>query len=251
MRRLRRLAGALGRRRPDASRRERPADGAPESTDYKSLWNDAARADAREAILTGATEETFERTGQEDALRIRGLLADPASARVLNIGCGIGRVERHLAPLVGELFAVDVSGEMIRRARERLASFGNVVLREVASDEYLAFFPDGFFDLVFSLLVLQHVEKEDAFRYLEDARRVLRPGGILFVQFPNLLSPEYSHAFRSAIASRPRNPARVRPYVEAEVRHLVALAGFDPRELTVSGGSRGDAEIYVVAVRRE
>ena len=62
-------------------------------------------------------------------LRVRRARRMPRSSRrylrggetVLNIGCGVGRVERYLAPRVGELWAVDVSGEMIRRARERLA----------------------------------------------------------------------------------------------------------------------------------
>lgn len=212
---------------------------------YKAVWNYYARHDAREAIFSGSTEESFEEAGRRDAERISRLAG--SHARVLNIGCGIGRVEKYLAPHVAEIHAVDISGEMIARARARLEGLPNVHLREVTPIEFLAAHPEGRFDLVFSLLVLQHLEKEDAFLYLEDARRVLRPGGALFVQFPNLRSPEYTQAFRDALRRRPRSPGRVRPYTEEELRHWMETLGFEIVSLTLEAGTRGDAEIYLTA----
>lgn len=212
---------------------------------YKAVWNYHARHGARDAIFSGSTEESFEEAGRRDAARIRAL-AGP-EARVLNIGCGIGRVEKYLAPEVAEMHAVDISGEMIARARERLAGLSNVYLREVSPIEYLAAHPDGRFDFVFSLLVLQHLEKEDAFLYLQDAHRVLRPGGTLFVQFPNLRSPEYTESFLAVLRARPRSPGRVRPYTEEELRHWMELLGFEIVGLSVEAGERADAEIYITA----
>jgi len=212
---------------------------------YRAVWNYHARQNAREAIFSGSTEESFEEAGRRDAERILRL-ASPG-ARVLNIGCGIGRVEKYLASGVGELHAVDISGGMIARARARLAGLPNVFLRKVAPAEFLRAFPDSHFDLVFSLLVLQHIEKEDAFLYLEDARRVLRPNGTLFVQFPNLRSPEYTKSFRDVMGNRPRSPGRVRPYTEEELRHWIEMLGLELASLTVEAGTRGDAEFYVTA----
>ena len=212
---------------------------------YKAVWNYHARHDARDAIFSGSTEASFEEAGRRDAARIR-VLAGP-EARVLNIGCGIGRVEKYLAPHVGEIHAVDISGEMISRARERLAALPNVHLREVSPIEFLAAHPDGRFDLVFSLLVLQHLEKEDAFLYLQDAHRVLRPGGTLFVQFPNLRSPEYTQSFFAVLRARPRSPGRVRPYTEEELRHWMDLLGFEVVGLSIEAGERENAEIYITA----
>jgi SAM-dependent methyltransferase len=235
------LFGRLGRKAAAASA------GAPAAPDYKRAWNDAARHDAHDAILTGATAESFERTGEADAAEIRRHLPPNVPASVLNIGCGVGRVEKYLAPHVREMWAVDVSGEMIARAQERLAGLPAVRLREIGNDEYLRSFEANHFDLVFSYLVLQHLAREDAFAYLRDAFRVLKPGGKLLVQFPNFLSPEYTRAFLEGAAAFPRSPGRVRFYTETEARHIVALAGFEVEQLRLSSGERGDTEIYVSA----
>jgi SAM-dependent methyltransferase len=215
------------------------------SLDYKAAWNEAARADARDAILTGSTPETFEATGEADAAMVRRHL--PPRAAVLNIGCGIGRVEKYLAPHVAELWAVDISGEMLARAKDRLAHLPNVRLREIGNDEFLSSFEADRFDAVFSFLVLQHLSREDAFLYLRDARRVLKPGGVLLTQFPNFLSPEYTRSFVESVDVHGRSPGRARFYTEAEVRHLLDLAGFEIEEIRLAAGERGDTEIYVVA----
>lgn len=213
---------------------------------YKAIWDAAARADAHDAILTAATPDQFEASGANDAERVRRWLPG-SDAAVLNIGCGVGRVEKYLAPMVGELWAVDVSGEMIARARKRLEGLANVHLREVGNDEFLRAFEDGRFDAVFSFLVLQHLEKEDAARYLRDALRVLRPGGIFVGQFPNHLSPEYTRAFFAGLDLPSRSPGRVRTYTEPEVRHTLETLGFAIEELRYGGDHGQSAEIYVVA----
>jgi SAM-dependent methyltransferase len=216
--------------------------------DYKATWNGEALRNARDAILTGATAETFEATGRSDAeLVARYLRGNDA---VLNIGCGAGRVEKYLAPLVSELWAVDVSGEMVRLARERLAGLANVHVHEVGNRDFLCAFEAERFDLVFSLLVLQHLEREDAFLYLRDAHRVLKPEGRLLTQFPNYLSPEYTRAFVAGADSPLRSPGRVRAYTEAEVRHTLATAGFDITELWLGGRQGRPDEFYVAAVKR-
>jgi SAM-dependent methyltransferase len=223
----------------------REAVAASGEPDYKAAWNEAAAGNANDAIFTGATDESFEWSGQSDAAIVtRYLRGDDA---VLNIGCGVGRVELYLAPRVREIVAVDVSGEMLRRARTRLAGLANVHLREVGNREFLSAFENDRFDLVFSFLVLQHLEKEDAFLYLRDALRVLKPGGVAVTQFPNFLWPGYTQAFVEGAAVAARSPGRVRAYTEAEVRHVLGVLGFDIVELWLGGHDEKAAEIYVVA----
>lgn len=216
-------------------------------SDYKGTWNAAAAHNAEDAILTGATAEEFERTGRGDAEMV-GRFTKPDDA-VLDIGCGIGRVEKYLAPRVREMWAVDVSGEMIARAGRRLEGLSNVRLREVGNSEFLSAFEPERFDLVFSFLVLQHLEKEDAARYLRDVFRVLRPGGVFVGQFPNHLSPEYTRAFFEGLDLPSRSPGRVRTYTEPEVRHTLETLGFAVEELRFGDGHGKSAEIYVAARR--
>ena len=213
--------------------------------DYKFVWNRKAATDAHDAILTGSTAESFESSGQSDAAMVGRYLR--GEDVVLNIGCGAGRVERYLAPKVRELWAVDVSGEMLRLARKRLEGLPNVRLREVGNQDFLSSFETERFDLVFSFLVLQHLEKEDAFLYLRDAWRVLKPGGTLVTQFPNYLSPAYTHAFVEGAAVGARSPGRIRASTEAEVRHTLAILNFEIADLWYGGHGEATAEIYVAA----
>ncbi len=217
------------------------------ANDYKATWNHEARIDAQDAVLTGATPEYFEGTARRDAERVRKHLGGRKDGSVLNIGCGIGRVDLYVAPHVRELCAIDVSGEMLARAKERLRGCPNVRFLEVGNCDYLAGFADGTMDLVFSYLVLQHLEKADAVKYMREAARVLKPGGFFVTQFPNYLSPEYEKILLDESDVADRSPGRVRPYTEAEVRRTLAVLGFEIVELSIEGGREGNAEIYVTA----
>jgi SAM-dependent methyltransferase len=78
---------------------------------------------------------------------------------------------------------VDVSPEMVELARRTLAGRPNA-RAEVASGADLAQFPDESFDFCYSYAVFQHIPSHKVvLSYLRDARRVLKPGGILKCQF--------------------------------------------------------------------
>ncbi len=90
--------------------------------------------------------------------------------------------------------------------------------------------PSASVDLAYSLLTLQHVEKEDAFLLLEQLRRVLRPGGTLAVTCPNLLHEIYLQSFlHYAHNGGSTYPTRARGYTPDEVRLLMRAAGFKAR----------------------
>jgi SAM-dependent methyltransferase len=150
------------------------------SAKMKADWDARAREDARFYIAADdfRSEEAFEASGQRDAaLLTRGLegFLRP-HMRVLEIGCGIGRLLRVLAPRFREVHGVDVSGEMVRRGRERLRGCGNVFLHETSGVDLRAFAPRSF-DFVYSYVTFQHVPEAVVAAYCREAARVLARGG--------------------------------------------------------------------------
>ncbi len=96
-----------------------------------------------------------------------------STSQVLELGCGTGNYILALESPVGSTcWGVDPSGGMLSKARER----SNEVHFQVGRAESLDF-PDGFFDLVFSVDVIHHVP--DRLRYFREAYRVLKAGGKL------------------------------------------------------------------------
>ncbi|MCS6474097.1 class I SAM-dependent methyltransferase, partial [Burkholderia thailandensis] len=96
------------------------------------------------------------------------------TGRALEIGCGEGRVSRELKSLGYDVTASDAVTAMLDAAR-RADSAHRYVLADAAS---LPFAPASF-DLVMAYNVL--MDLDDMAAALRDARRVLKPGGLLFV----------------------------------------------------------------------
>lgn len=117
---------------------------------------------------------------QRDMLRT--YLADvelPENAELLDIGCGTGAVSRELArhPSAGRVVGIDPSPVFLATARKLAADYNN--LSFVEGDGRSLPFDGERFDAVFFHTTLSHVPRsEDA---LEEAYRVLRPGGVLAV----------------------------------------------------------------------
>src|ERR1017187_3368907 len=98
-------------------------------------WDQRARENARYYVATGSeqwSEEEFYRTGvTEMEQQILNDLEnvcqgkDPKEMKVLEIGCGAGRITRALAGFFGQVYAVDISRGMVRLARAALRQFPN------------------------------------------------------------------------------------------------------------------------------
>jgi ubiquinone/menaquinone biosynthesis C-methylase UbiE len=236
----RRISNAVSALRgvPSADEVTRPT--APTVTSrYESTWSPPTEAEAKLLIYNTESEESFEQGGLADFECLQPFL--PGDAIALDLGCGIGRVARFVAPSCSRLWAVDVSLGMLDMARERLKEFSNVQFVH-SEDVHIPIVPSSSVDLAYSFLVLQHVEREDAFLLLEELRRLLKPSGTVVLTFPNLLSDVYLNSFLNYAhnGAAAREPARARTYTPQEVERLMAAAGFLP-EVTA------EQEIRVVA----
>jgi SAM-dependent methyltransferase len=98
--------------------------------------------------------------------------------RVLDAGCGAGRLLPVLGALAGRVEGVDLSPGMIRRAQQDHPSFAT----QVASLTHLPY-PDGSFDGYFSWYSTIHNPDADLPRIFGEAGRVLRTCGLILVAF--------------------------------------------------------------------
>ena len=102
---------------------------------------------------------------------------------VLELGCGTGRLAARLLaeeiPATARYVGIDVSTTMLRLASERLRRFADrAEVRESDGSVRLPF-GDGTFDRVVATYVTDLLSESDVRTFLDDARRVLRPGGRL------------------------------------------------------------------------
>ncbi|WP_188488741.1 class I SAM-dependent DNA methyltransferase [Williamsia phyllosphaerae] len=100
--------------------------------------------------------------------------------RILDAGCGAGRIVSHLKSLNPELrvSGVDLSEEMVRRTLARGAA-DDVVQGDLSRLPHT----DGRFDGVLAWYSIIHFSPDDLIGPLAEFRRVLRPGGVVLVAF--------------------------------------------------------------------
>ena len=144
-------------------------------------WDDRARRDVKESIATGLSKGAlFGLSGLDDT---HGILRDihghlNEDTVVLEIGCGIGRLLRFFALIFRQVHGIDVSPEMIARSKEYLRAFPHVKTC-LGDGKSLSPYQSRSIDFAFSYIVFQHVPDKDIIRkYVHEARRVLKPGGI-------------------------------------------------------------------------
>jgi SAM-dependent methyltransferase len=166
----------------------------------KRDWDRRARENARHFVNTRNvewTDQDFFASGEqaiaEQILNDTGNIyqgKDPAGMRVLEIGCGAGRLTRALSNLFGEVHAVDVSGEMVARARAALHDRPNVTLYQNNGCD-LAVVPPLVFDFAYSSHVFQHIPSREVIEsYVREVYRLLRPGALFKFQVQGLPSKD-------------------------------------------------------------
>lgn len=139
------------------------------------------RWNAHEFFATGVTEI-------EDLMRyLHSLGVSVSNRRALDFGCGIGRLTQALTRHFGEVHGVDVASSMIGLANQH-NQWPEKCFYHVNESGSLSIFESNTFDLIYSNLVLQHIEPRDSKVYLREFVRVLAPGGIAVFQLPSVPS---------------------------------------------------------------
>ena len=137
--------------------------------------------------LTSATLKHLREHWWDDAFTtfLQNTLQPKAGRRILDVGCGIGTAEVHLARLrlsQVELVAVDLLPDRAVAARSAAMSH-NLRARFAAADASALPFPDATFDSTFCVAVLQHIG--DVPLAVREMARVTRPGGRIVAVEPD------------------------------------------------------------------
>jgi SAM-dependent methyltransferase len=149
-----------------------------------SFWDEKARENAPWYIssygpYSGRNEGEFWASGQRiwADLKARTGYVSSGQHAVVEIGCGIGRLTRAIAPEVATVHAFDISAEMIRRAERGAPSNARFY---VTNGNSLQPLPDASADLVLAYCVLQHLPSYAVLGdYLREMVRVAKPGALI------------------------------------------------------------------------
>jgi len=200
----------------------------------------------------------FERTGQEYLVHFRELGGLQPGDRVLDMGCGIGRMA---IPLMGYLdngsyAGFDVGRAMIRWCQREITArrpefefawapvynqkynpFGSI-----AGAEFRFPYEEGSFDFIFATSLFTHLVRAETEHYLRETARVLRPGGTCLLTFFLLdehaeqevaagrASFDFRHPIEGGFTTDPSQPEEAIAFPAEDLREMLVAAGLEVRE---------------------
>lgn len=169
----------------------------------KDQWDRISRENAFFGVLSREGYENAEtvdvakfwKTGRGHVESFMTLLefSNTKAMKMLEIGCGLGRMTHQFSKLFEKVYAVDVSQVMLKKAQGFWGHLPNVdwilgdgqSLKPIASESV---------DFVFSFWVFQHIPDSDAvLHYINESERVLKKDGTALLQF-RVMAPSLSLA---------------------------------------------------------
>jgi SAM-dependent methyltransferase len=214
-------------------------------------WTDLGERDPFWSVLTAEkyrgrpSEETvreFFETGASEVQRLRGILAHcgktlGSRGRCLELGCGLGRVTRHLSAYFGATTGADISSTHLNLAREMAIreSYTAIEWLHLDSPRSLEKLPEA--DFIYSNIVLQHSPPPIIDLVLRRFARLLRPGGIAVFQLPT-----YRYGYRFAASpylKTPETGMEMHVFPQWRVFDIFAMEGATPLAV-LEDGATGD-----------
>ncbi|MFN0167335.1 MAG: class I SAM-dependent methyltransferase [Bryobacteraceae bacterium] len=201
-------------------------------------WNVRARENAAHYIANGVEQwdqrefyESGKLTVEQDILTDMWHVCqsrEPKDMRVLEVGCGAGRVSWALGTVFGEVHSVDVSEEMIHRARANSPCGPNVFFHRNNGMD-LSVLPEAPFHFAYSTCVFHHIASREVIEsYVREVHRSLLPGCLFKFEVQGCL--------------RVNSPADDTwlglPFSETDAHEMAARCGFECRFAVGAGEER-------------
>jgi SAM-dependent methyltransferase len=202
-----------------------PHDGS-EVESMRQDWEERARTDLLYSIDAQRRDWTFDEFYARGPILVAECVdpvlqrmgVNPSGRRVLEVGCGIGRLFAGLADRFGEVWGIDISSAMIEEGRKRCPVAATWLIGDGIS---LKGVDDASVDHVLSFEVFGHIPaREIIHSYLRETLRVLRPGGTFQVQ----LRQRSDSARQATIRAMPR-PLRVAALSALRVLGIAPVPG--------------------------
>ncbi|MFB3854944.1 MAG: class I SAM-dependent methyltransferase [Vicinamibacterales bacterium] len=157
---------------------------------------------------------------------------------LVDLGCGTGRLAVHVIPYLagGRYVGIEILDSILDKAKARVARCSvppspPCLVEWVRQTTDVFALPDGSADVVCAFSVFTHMEHEDAYRYLKDARRITRTGGkFLFSCLPMKHQAVYDIFLASARDDLAHRWSKVRNVTTSEdlMESICVLAGWTP-----------------------
>ena len=191
----------------------------------------------RYRVGASADADTFSRIGQTCANDIKSAVSKigrdlESFEKILDFGCGCGRTLIHLSSLApnAQFYGTDIDKEAIDWCRQNL-SFGTFdVSREIPPIQYAT----EMFDFIFAISVFTHLNEDYQFRWLNELKRIARPGAILLLTVDSSFVGEEDFVFQQSyekglFPAWYQNTSHSQEYVFSNFSSFFEVIGYFPR----------------------
>ena len=209
-----------------------------------SYWTDiGSEEEARKKIIT---HPDFDKDTEKEVKFIVSKLVITKTDCVADFGCGIGRLMKPISQHCHTILGFDISKPMLHGASKYCDGLKNILLKPLINDNTI-FFGNENVDKIYSLMVLQHIEKSKTYNLLCEFNRILKVGGTVFIQFPHLdkCKSAYFEALESNLQLGSLS-ARMEFFTRTELEFLFSFANLDILEIEEKG-----TDFYVLAEKRQ
>ena len=146
---------------------------------YKTEWN---KLIVEESYFNNIDTDIWQLEKDRDYSFIERYISK--DMRVLDLGCGLGKMAEMLHDKVKEYYGVDISDGAIEICKKRNQDKKNAFFFSNNGFD-LRDFDDNYFDFVFSIVTFQHIKRDIIIGYLKEIVRVLKDDGNFALQFLN------------------------------------------------------------------
>lgn len=191
---------------------------------WKASWEQMTKRNAFGAVLSmdkHYTEEEFRKSGQATWKKVAPHLPAPCK-RILDIGCGAGRVLAYARQHCDTAIGFDISRQMLAIAETRLGRDGYVYTDDLEAVETASI------DFIYTVGVFKHLTLEMVQGHVSTGARVLRPGGVCLIHYYSEVPEKFTVSVDETAPDKDDQTPRTNRIIPREVmEQMMDAAGFD------------------------